>query len=93
MTMKRMIFFLLTCISIASHAQNTKKEKVVKAYYMGFEKNDWNAVASQLADGFTFTSPNNDNHISIEEFKKKSSLECLIYIYWLLPVFLRRSTL
>ena len=52
-------------------AQGTKKEKVVKAYYSGFEKHDWNAVASQFADGFTFTSPNNDDHISVEKFKEK----------------------
>ena len=28
-------------------------------------------VASQFADGFTFTSPNNDDHISVEKFKEK----------------------
>jgi hypothetical protein len=26
---------------------------------------------SQFADGFTFTSPNNDDHISLEQFKEK----------------------
>ena len=48
-----------------------KKEKVVMAYYSGFERNDWNAVAAQFADGFTFTSPNNDDHISVDKFKEK----------------------
>jgi len=54
-----------------SNAQITKKENVVKAYYSGYEKHDWNTVAAQFADGFTFTSPNNDDHISIEKFKEK----------------------
>ncbi len=41
------------------------------AYYSGFESKDWNTVAAQFADGFTFTSPNNDDHISVEKFKEK----------------------
>jgi hypothetical protein len=28
-------------------------------------------IAAQLEDGFTFTSPNNDDHISIAQFKEK----------------------
>lgn len=62
---------LLICMAASSDAQITEKEKVVKAYYSGFERKDWNAVASQFADGFTFTSPNNDDHISIDKFKEK----------------------
>ena len=64
-------FLLLICMAAGSHAQSSKKEKVVKAYYSGFEKKDWNAVSSQFADGFTFTSPNDDDHISVEKFKEK----------------------
>jgi hypothetical protein len=55
----------------SSSAQTTEKEKVVMAYYSGFEKKDWNAVSAQFADGFTFTSPNNDDHISVDKFKEK----------------------
>lgn len=51
--------------------QSTEKEKVVKAYYSGFEKHDWDTVVEQFAQGFTFTSPANDDHISIERFKEK----------------------
>jgi ketosteroid isomerase-like protein len=51
--------------------KSTEKEKVVKAYYTGFEKHDWSGVVSQLAEDFTFTSPNNDDHIPIEEFKER----------------------
>ena len=61
----------LVCFTARSSAQNTDMEKIVKAYYSGFENHDWNMVAAQLADGFTFTSPNNDDHISLEKFKEK----------------------
>ncbi len=64
-------FLLVICFAADSNAQSTEKEKAVKAYYLGFEKHDWNTVATQFADGFTFTSPNNDDHISIEKFKEK----------------------
>ena len=62
---------LLTCMAANIYAQSTEKEKVVRAYYSGFERRDWNAVAAQFADGFTFTSPNNDDHISVDKFKEK----------------------
>ena len=66
-----MICLPLICMAAISDAQSTEKEKVVKAYYSGFERKDWNAVAAQFADGFTFTSPNNDDHISVDKFKEK----------------------
>src|SRR5215467_15086490 len=52
-------------------AQSTEKEKVVKAYYSGYEKHDWNTAVAQVAKDFTFTSPNNDDHISVEKFKER----------------------
>jgi hypothetical protein len=69
--MRYMICFLLICLAASSAAQSTEKEKVVRAYYSGFENKDWNAVAAQFADDFKFTSPNNDDHISIDRFKEK----------------------
>ena|ERR1700756_5702501 len=51
--------------------EGTDKRKAVKAYYSGFEKHNWNLVVSQLAKDFTFTSPNNDDHISFKEFEKR----------------------
>lgn len=70
--MLRLITFLiLISVFTTSHAQSKEKEKAVKAYYSGFEKHDWNLASSLFATGFTFTSPNNDNHISIEKFKEK----------------------
>ena len=68
---RSMICVLLVCLAASSIAQSTEKEKVVKAYYSGFERKDWNAVAAQFANGFTFTSPNNDDHISVDRFKEK----------------------
>ena len=62
---------ILISLVTTSHAQNKEKEKAVRAYYSGFEKHDWNLATSQFDTGFTFTSPNNDNHISIEKFKEK----------------------
>ena len=66
-----LLFFVAAMTVNGLFGQSTEKEKVVKAYYSGFEKHDWNAVAAQFADGFTFTSPNNDDHISVEKFKEK----------------------
>ena len=65
------ITILVICMAVSGNAQSTEKEKVVKAYYSGFEKKDWNTVAAQFADGFTFTSPNDDDHISVDKFKEK----------------------
>lgn len=62
---------LLICFAAGSSAQSTEKEKAVKAYYSGFENHDWDTVAAQFADGFTFTSSNDDDHISVEKFKEK----------------------
>jgi hypothetical protein len=70
--MKQIAFALLICMAATRGlAQGTEKEKVAMAYYSGYEKHNWNMVVSQFADSFTFTSPNNDNHISVEKFKEK----------------------
>ena len=63
-----LIFFTAVLTINGLFAQGTEKEKAVKAYYSGFETHNWSLVASQLADGFTFTTPIND-HISLKEFK------------------------
>ena len=51
------VIILLSCIALKSNAQGGENEKAVKAYYSGFETHNWNLVASQLAKGFTFTTP------------------------------------
>ena len=47
------------------------KQEIIRAYYSGWEKKDWQAVRSLLADDFTFTSPNDDDHIRVHIFKAK----------------------
>jgi len=57
--------------AIANHAQSQSAEQIIKTFFAGFENKDWNMVAGQLADGFTFTSPNNDDHINVVQYKEK----------------------
>ncbi len=47
------------------------KEEVIRSYYSGWEKSDWGAIDRLLADGFTFTSPNHDDHIDKPAFKAR----------------------
>jgi hypothetical protein len=53
------------------HAQDTRKEKAVRAYYTSYENKDWNTLSKLLADDFTFSSPAGDNHISLATYKEK----------------------
>jgi hypothetical protein len=46
-------------------------EEIIRAYYSGWEKKQWSAVDNLLGDGFTFTSPNDDDHIDKRAFKTK----------------------
>ena len=48
-----------------------KNEKIIRANFLAWEEKDWDTVRAMLVDEFTFTSPNNDDHINIEEYKKK----------------------
>ncbi|HEY2527195.1 MAG TPA: nuclear transport factor 2 family protein [Xanthobacteraceae bacterium] len=48
---------------------NTTKEKLIRAYYAGWEKKDWSVVDGFLADSFTFSSAAPDDHISKAAFK------------------------
>jgi ketosteroid isomerase-like protein len=44
-------------------------QKVINDYYASYVKKDWNMMRSLLADGFTFTSPN-DDHIDLKTFQQ-----------------------
>jgi ketosteroid isomerase-like protein len=46
-------------------------EKVIRQYYAAYEQKDWHMLELILADGFTFTSPAGDNHISLRQYKEK----------------------
>jgi hypothetical protein len=61
----------LLAVLVSCKNQHMNKEKIIKSYFAGWEKKDWNLISSLLADGFTFTSPNGDDHISTEKFKEK----------------------
>ena len=45
-------------------------QKIIKDYYASYVKKDWNMMKSILADGFTFTSPN-DDHIDLKTFQQR----------------------
>jgi ketosteroid isomerase-like protein len=54
-----------------SNSRNkSSNQKAIKDYYAAYEKKDWNMLRSLLADGFTFTSPN-DNHIDLKTYKER----------------------
>lgn len=55
-------------ISAETSATN---EKVIRRYYKAWEKKDWGPIDALLADDFTFTSANNDDHISKSVFKTR----------------------
>jgi ketosteroid isomerase-like protein len=46
-------------------------EDIIRKYYAGWEQNEWGALDILLADNFTFTSPNHDDHISKSAFKAR----------------------
>lgn len=46
-------------------------ETVVRKWYAGWETRDWAPLDAMLADDFTFSSANNDNHISKSVFKTR----------------------
>jgi len=68
--MKLILLSIMLCgMALSSKAQNA--EALIKTYLLGFEKKDWNMVARQFADDFTFTSPAGDDHISLAAYKEK----------------------
>jgi len=55
----------------ASGGQNSANEEILRKWYAAWEKKDWGPLDSLLADDFTFTSANNDDHISKSTFKTR----------------------
>jgi ketosteroid isomerase-like protein len=51
--------------------ENAMNEKVVREYYSAYEKKDWHMLELILADGFTFTSPAGDDHITLKQYKER----------------------
>lgn len=48
---------------------NSKNEETIRKYYGAWEKRDWRPFDDLLTEDFTFTSANNDDHISKSAFK------------------------
>jgi len=55
----------------AAGASPAANEEIVRRYYKAWEKNDWGPMDALLAENFTFTSANNDDHISKSAFKTR----------------------
>lgn len=64
----------------AGGQSNMTQEQIIKTYYSGYEKKDWNLTGGVLTDNFTFTSPNDDDHISKSVFKDRCFLSQLEFI-------------
>ena len=67
-------------ISAEQGSSNVNKEQLIRTYYSGYEKKDWHLSSGVLSDSFTFTSPNNDDHISKSVFKQRCFLSQLDFI-------------
>jgi hypothetical protein len=48
-----------------------KNDATIRKWYAAWEKKDWRPVDMLLADDFTFTSANNDDHINKSTFKSR----------------------
>jgi ketosteroid isomerase-like protein len=53
----------------ALEAQNLTNEEIIRKWYLAWEKKDLQTFDALLADNFTFTSANDDDHISKRAFK------------------------
>jgi len=68
--MKQILLSFIFC-SIFLYGKSQSAEERIRIYFSGYEKRDWNLLADQLADGFTFTSPNGDDHLTLAKYKEK----------------------
>jgi ketosteroid isomerase-like protein len=55
----------------ASGGQSLTNQELVRKWYAAWEQKDWGPLNSMLADNFTFTSANDDDHISKSTFKTR----------------------
>jgi ketosteroid isomerase-like protein len=49
----------------------SNNEEIIRRWYAAWEVKDWRPLDAMLADNFTFTSANNDDHISKSVFKTR----------------------
>src|SRR5579859_2064896 len=57
--------------ALAQSGLSSKNEETIRKWYAAWEKRDWHPVDVLLADDFTFTSANNDDHINKSTFKTR----------------------
>jgi ketosteroid isomerase-like protein len=55
----------------AATGLSQQNEQIVRKFYAAWESKDWHALDILLADDFTFTSPNDDDHISKGVYKAR----------------------
>ena len=55
----------------AATGLSQQNEQLVQKFYAAWESNDWHALDILLADDFTFTSPNDDDHIRKGVYKTR----------------------
>jgi len=55
----------------AGQGSGMSNEEIIQNYYAAWAKKEWSPIGNLLADDFTFTSPNNDDHISKSAFKTR----------------------
>jgi ketosteroid isomerase-like protein len=55
----------------ATEGQNLTNQELIRKWYAAWEKKDWGPLDRMLADNFTFSSANNDDHISKSTFKTR----------------------
>ena len=55
----------------ASGERNAANEELIRRWYAGWEKKDWDPLDRLLADDFTFSSAAGDDHISKSTFKTR----------------------
>lgn len=70
MLLTLLMILMLATVGSAQY-EKTSNKNVIRNYFGGFVKKDWNQVVAQLDDQFTFTSPAPDDHINIKQFKAK----------------------
>jgi hypothetical protein len=68
--MKRTLLSFIFC-SIFMNARAQRPEQRIRNFFTGFENKDWDMVAGQLSEDFTFTSPNGDDHLTLIQYKEK----------------------
>jgi ketosteroid isomerase-like protein len=55
--------------SCSHEESNPTNEQLIRAFYSAWNKKDWSAMDRVLADSFTFSSANDDDHINKATYK------------------------